>query len=623
MHSPEFVALQDALAGRFSLERELGRGGMGIVFLARDVALERPVAIKLLPPTRDAGLRARFLREARTAAGLSHPHIVPVHEVGESGALSWFVMSYVAGESLGDRVRRDGALPVRDVVRIGREVAWALAYAHRAGLVHRDVKPDNILVERATDRALLTDFGIALAVEGDANAAASRTDEGRVMGTARVMSPEQGASEPLDGRSDVYSLGVTLFFALTGRWPIDGATAAAILARHATVTPPDVRTLRADVPPRLAEIVARALQKSPADRFPSADAMVDALGTLEGTVVATAPVVDGFVDQLGALRHEGALAASVIPVLLLQAVAANDGFQSVLLFNVAGYAAFVASGVLGWRGVRIARAARALVQRGFTFAEVRRAIVQRDALPTEPVAVRPVVATSRWERVKRWATAGSALVASGVAWWKAWQWWDAGSRGLAIDGSLFAVLTLFPIAILRWGVPHLLPRDVTGATRWGRRWSGAWGRPLFRWAGAADATSETPALAGDAPTELALGASIHAILRALPPARQAELGDVEALVARLEREGVALRARGEALRATAHGAPEAELLEERRRTVVAAIEGVRLDLLRMHAGGDTSGAVTRAMREVDAYGKRVDEVLGTNLDLSPSGGVAR
>src|SRR2546423_1213232 len=159
----ELLDLQAALAGEYSLQRELGRGGMGVVYLARDVQLDRDVAIKVLPAhlAGDAAARERFLREARMAARLSHPHIVPIHRVSEASGFVFFVMSYVEGETLGERLRTRGPLPPADVTRVMREVAWALAYAHGRGIVHRDVKPDNILLEAATGRAMVTDFGIA------------------------------------------------------------------------------------------------------------------------------------------------------------------------------------------------------------------------------------------------------------------------------------------------------------------------------------------------------------------------------------------------------------------------------------------------------------------------------
>ena len=161
--SSEFLELQAALAGEYSLQRELGRGGMGVVYLARDVQLDRDVAIKVLPThlASNAVARERFVREARMAAALSHPHIVPIHRVGDALGVVFFVMSYVEGETLGERLRTRGPLPPAEVMRVLREVAWALAYAHGRGIVHRDVKPDNILLEAGTGRALVTDFGIA------------------------------------------------------------------------------------------------------------------------------------------------------------------------------------------------------------------------------------------------------------------------------------------------------------------------------------------------------------------------------------------------------------------------------------------------------------------------------
>src|SRR5439155_16773390 len=200
-----FIQFQAALVGGYSLERELGRGGMGVVYLAREVRLDRPVAIKLLPPgmARDGTLRERFLREARTAAKLSHPHIIPIFTVDEVGDFVFFAMAYVDGETLTERVRRRGPLPPSEAARVLREVAWALAYAHSQGLVHRDVKADNIMLETATGRALVADFGIAGLVR-DAAALAG----GEVIGTPEFMSPEQALGEPVDARSDLYALGV-------------------------------------------------------------------------------------------------------------------------------------------------------------------------------------------------------------------------------------------------------------------------------------------------------------------------------------------------------------------------------------------------------------------------------
>src|SRR5215210_1178990 len=236
----DFIAVQEALAGEYSLERELGRGGMGIVYLAREARLARLVAIKVLPPAlaARADLRKAFLHESQTVARLSHPNIVPVYAAGERGGFVYIVMAYVDGISLGERVRTRGPLLPGQAARMLREVAWALAYAHSAGIVHRDVTAENILLERGTDRAVVMDFGIASAIESVAVSA-----DGRVMGNAHYVSPEQAAGEPVDARSDLYSLGVVGYFALTGRLPFDGETSGEVVRQHLTATAPAITSV--------------------------------------------------------------------------------------------------------------------------------------------------------------------------------------------------------------------------------------------------------------------------------------------------------------------------------------------------------------------------------------------
>src|SRR4051812_4409616 len=209
-----FLTLQSALAGEYSLERELGRGGMGIVYLAREVQLDRLVAIKALPPEKSSEpeVRERFLREARTAASLSHPNIVPIHRVGEASGTPYFVMTFVRDETLGERLRARGPVSPTALTRVMHDVALALGYAHGRGVIHRDVKPDNIMIEEGTERALVTDFGIARV------ATETESDES-VMGTAHFMSPEQALGATVDGRSDIFSLGVVGFLAASGKLP--------------------------------------------------------------------------------------------------------------------------------------------------------------------------------------------------------------------------------------------------------------------------------------------------------------------------------------------------------------------------------------------------------------------
>jgi serine/threonine-protein kinase len=267
-----------AVGTQYLVEREVGRGGMAVVYRATDLRLHRPVAIKVLPPdvAFNPDVRARFIREAQTAAQLSHPNIVPIYAVDEAdgGGLVYFVMSYVDGESLGVRLAREGAWPVDRAVRVLRDVADALAYAHARGVIHRDIKPDNILIDRASGRPMVTDFGIARAAQGETRL----TAPGVAVGTPAYMSPEQALGDrELDGRSDLYSLAVVGYHMLAGETPFKAANTPAMLVKHATERPRPMRERRPDVPAYLAVAIDRALAKRPEDRWSDAAEFRDAL----------------------------------------------------------------------------------------------------------------------------------------------------------------------------------------------------------------------------------------------------------------------------------------------------------------------------------------------------------
>ncbi|MEO6877696.1 MAG: serine/threonine-protein kinase, partial [Gemmatimonadaceae bacterium] len=267
-----------AVGDRYLIEEEIGRGGMAVVYRAMDLRLNRPVAIKVLPPELafNGDVRTRFIREAQTAAQLSHPNIVPIYSVDdtESGAFTYFVMSLVDGESLGVRLAREGAWPVDKTVRVLRDVADALAYAHARGVVHRDIKPDNILIDRASGRPLVTDFGIARAAASDTRL----TVTGVAVGTPAYMSPEQALGErELDGRSDLYSLAVVGYHMLVGDTPFKAANTPAMLVKHVSERPRPVRERRPEVPAYLAVAIDRALAKRPEDRWSDAGEFRDAL----------------------------------------------------------------------------------------------------------------------------------------------------------------------------------------------------------------------------------------------------------------------------------------------------------------------------------------------------------
>jgi serine/threonine-protein kinase len=275
---PLAARLSEALGSAYSIEGEIGRGGMGVVYRARDEQLKRRVAVKVLPPELafQQDIRERFKREAQTAGGLLHPHIVPIYSVGEGLGLVYFVMGYVDGESVAGRVKRKGPLPVEEARRIMKESADALSAAHAVGIVHRDIKPDNILLEGTRGRVMVTDFGIAKALSQTSGA--TLTGAGVAIGTPSFMSPEQAAGEKeIDGRSDLYSLGIVTYQMLSGELPFSAPTVAGILMKQITEPAPDLRERRPDVPEDLALAVARCLEKDPENRWPTADALRRAL----------------------------------------------------------------------------------------------------------------------------------------------------------------------------------------------------------------------------------------------------------------------------------------------------------------------------------------------------------
>ena len=278
--------LQQALGQEFTVGPLLGQGGFAAVFRARDNVLNRDVAVKVLDveSAPEAVVAERFIREAQTVARLEHPHIVPIYKVGRQEEIFYLIMRFIDGPSLAKFLDREKKLAIGDAARITRQVADALAYAHTHEIVHRDIKPDNILLDRS-GHVLVTDFGIAKAAQAakEKKSGVSLTTEGSVVGTPQYMSPEQASGDPLDGRSDIYSLGIVLYEMLTGSPPFDGDSAADVLARQLTEVPEPIRSLRADVPEEMAVVLDRMLDKKRNNRFQMASevsrALVGALPT--------------------------------------------------------------------------------------------------------------------------------------------------------------------------------------------------------------------------------------------------------------------------------------------------------------------------------------------------------
>ncbi|HUG53594.1 MAG TPA: protein kinase [Vicinamibacteria bacterium] len=346
---PVRATLEKALGAQYRVLRLLGRGGMGSVYLAREEALERLVAIKVLrpdlAPTPEG--RERFRREARTAAQLTHPSIVPLLGFGEADGLLYLVMGYVRGEPLSARMRREGRLGADEARRVVADVAEALDHAHRKGVVHRDVKPDNILIEDETGRALLTDFGVAK----HWTAGQAMTATGVVVGTPQYMSPEQALGQgPVDGRSDLYSLGLVAYAALTGRPAFEGGSTEDVLRRRLGTEPRRLREAAPDVSEDLSEAVARCLRRDPAARWPDARGLREAvlpsglegerlpepLDTLDGIVPLAIPVL--VVLALIACTLLGSDRPGVLAVAALVAVASLVVFDLPILGSAVGAA---------------------------------------------------------------------------------------------------------------------------------------------------------------------------------------------------------------------------------------------------------------------------------------------
>ena len=597
--SDEFLALQAALAGEYSLQRELGRGGMGIVYLARDVQLDRDVAIKVLPShlARTEASRERFLREARTAAGLSHPHIVPIHRVGESAGFVYFVMSYVEGETLGERLRRAGPLPAADATRVLREVAWALAYAHGRGIVHRDVKPDNILLEAGTGRALVTDFGIA---HGGANAEIA-TDPGKIMGTAHFMSPEQAAGEPIDGRSDIYALGVVGYLAVSGRLPFETSNLPALLVRQATEAPPSVLLAAPGLLPALGVAIDRCLALEPAERFADGEALAAALAPSSDARPTLPPTLRGWLGARNPLLVPYMGWSAGFSVLTLGNVYANTtGNAGSSWWDVVMLASIAAAPLLPVVGFHLYQARRQF-QAGHTLADLRSAleIARRERAESEALVRDEAEPPSR--RVLRLVTVASAT-------------WLAVTVGLLFQGTihenrngivwfLAPVLTTMLVGAVSNALDvQFIPTRIRDWWQTGvrdRLWNSRAGEWLARQLGAPERSRAVGAGAFRA-TEAALGVAAAELFAALPKAYREQLAELPATVAALEARAADARAEMDVLAALAPaGAADAEVLEVRRKAAavhlsesVAALEGIRLDLLRLHAGASDLAPIT-------------------------------
>jgi len=606
-----FIDFQSALAGRYSLERELGRGGMGVVYLAREVQLDRSVAIKLLPPSKtvDPKLRERFLREARTAAKLSHPNIIPIHAVEEIGEFVFFAMAYVDGETLTERVRRRGPMAPSDAARVLRDVAWALAYAHGQGVIHRDVKPDNILIEQATGRVLVADFGIAGVVRGAGGLVA-----GEIIGTPEFMSPEQALGEAVDARSDLYSLGVVGYFAFSGTLPFEAEKATEVLAKQVTEPAPPLASAGPGVPRRLAQAIDRCLAKDPADRPADTAAFAEllshALEQRRELPVALRAFVkhDARLDGGGVLVYQwGLLGASVLATVVTASV-------------VGGFGTLVA-GVTVVPLAILVRRARGLLKAGFDHGDLGVAFKAEIERSREERAFGVGHGASLLERILKWISAGSfgGVLLTALLVGNSWEFpFFAGFFGSIGVASGFGMLVM------------LQRRRDVDTEFWGKLWMGRLGRWLFRVARSFVGPKGIPAPLTHRPTELSIGMAAEQLYEGLPKVTRQQLRDLPDVVHRLEDDAQRTRRRLEELqdvlggvkatsadptigarhdRILAELTAERELVQQRLADAVAALETIRMNLLRLHAGTGSIRNLTTDLGLAREVAKEIDLLL--------------
>jgi len=602
---PLFLEFQNAIAGRYALDRELGRGGMGIVFLARDVALDRAVAIKLLPPGFAAhpSLRRRFLAEARTAARLSHPNIVPIFAVEEAERFVFFVMAFVPGATLGQRLRDRGPLPPPALLRMLKEVAWALDYAHGMNVIHRDIKPDNILLEEGSGRALVADFGIA-----------AEPGEGAVQeasGTTGFMSPEQAAGVPIDGRSDLYALGVVGHLALSGQMPAPGAPLGR-LSPHA--------------PRALIAALERCLLTAREQRFTSGREIAEALDRAGGTELP-API--------RMWLHRGA--ALKIPLAVWSLVTAVPTLIAALVFTIRGNSQFgplllsFVSALLPWVGFTAWRLyqARRLLAAGYGLADIQYALTVHSAQRAEELAFEYGKGPTPLGRLLRKVTFTAAVTCLGLV----------PLIGRYPEFTPFQTIFMAAMWTSLGGacLGLVLPgRDlrVDRAVAWRQRiWRSALGRWMIGVAGWGLHSTGVPEQVIHRPTELALGHAAALLYEALPPATRGELEGLPETIVQLSARAAELRQRVEELDAvrgdvtTREGEARAALEEARtlwRRQfteTVGALETLRLGLLRLHNGAGAVSALATDLAQAKTRMEDLRRLLAAQAEverISPS-----
>lgn len=581
--------LQDAIGDRYALERELGRGGMGTVWLARDLRLDRPVAIKVLNEELAASREARdrFIREARTAARLAHPHIVPVFGVENRGDLTFLTMAMIDGETLGSLVRRRGPLPSDLIERMVREVAWALGYAHSQGVVHRDITPENILIERGTGRALVADFGLAHH---------SDVHESSAVGTPGYIAPELIRGDVAQPASDLYALGATGWFALTGTPPYSGDTTGEVLAKHLIKPLPELPLAARAASRRLVELLKSCLAKDAEARPADAATLLSGIERTGSQVALATPLIDWF-TRWQRVRAGYAMAAPVVAVQLLMLMQAALGYGGRFQVLVAMW--WVVSILMIPVAIHLMSeftALRRLARQGFGIGDIRSAWNQwtdvlrieyrREGLP--PLARRVIfdltivgaftlVVGSVSVASLPLLLAGSEVGSSAIALMELLSWVFLGTGAGAAVNLLSPGVRPNPDGLLR----RLAHRF------WRSRIAGLLARSAAGGVSATGAASKTL----HRNTELVLGLAIDTLWKAIPDIERQPFGDVPAVAATLQHGAEELRSVArelvDACAALPDGHPEIQRLEAtadqvttQHRDAIGQLESLRMQLLR-------------------------------------------
>lgn len=608
--------MQERIGDRYALERELGRGGMGAVWLARDLRLDRPVALKVLHDriAIDPVARERFIREARIAARLAHPHIVPVFGVEEHGAATLLVMAMIDGETLGARIRRRGPLLPAEVERLVREVGWALGYAHSHDVIHRDLTPENILIERDTGRALLVDFGLAQ----------FRSDETQLtMGTPGYIAPEVIRGEPATAAADLYAMGATAWFALTGSPPYSGDTASEILAKHLVQPLPDLPVVAQGASRRMVDALRACLEKDAEARPADVAAMLARLDRAPPPVGIAPPLQEWF-TRWERIRVGYAIATPALAVQLLILMEAyldrgGDAFRFLAALSWILTTAIVPAAV---QLISEVAALRRLATRGFGIGDIRaawehwtdrlRTEYRREGLP--PLAGRVILDLTVVGVVTivvgfiLAATVMPMIVAPSEMGWNVFALMSLGSwvflgtaAGLSIN-FLSPGMRLNPDGPLR---------------RLARRfWRGPVAALMARLSTSGVSTTALPSTTVHRNTELVLGLAIDTLWKALPHDQRAPHGDIPAIGSALQRGAEELRATGQALAEAQSRIPQEhpewqriEMLvgeiNDRHRETVGRLESLRLQLLRSVA----ARSVTTDMAAEIAAARETEQAL--------------